>query len=454
MEFSDWLQALEIEQKLRTFLEAKGSEEEFFQSKNVLMPYGNWKDEDNAPGLSKFARDNPGIRGYVQQSPDNMAAMLIFVLMSIQADFQEMISVYPIIIAKLHADWGHKNEKRPLTDKQYASGLQKMQNKVHSMLNVDTTQSDDKQLAFKQPWNLVTMSSIFSWKKDAISQVWTKRDSLFNKITSFIDSNDTVGLYTWLANNVKGLGSPKAGFTVQLCMGKLGCIDVHNINLYSAWAKAKEKGSHRSSLYKKLNPKKFKPNIKGLNNYLQVLDLLSERGIESQQLWDIWVEYVSFNYVSSKGIPSYDTTGRFAGSAVGIDPETNKTPWEFEDLGDIKNRAKPDSKDTYRWGMNPGAGSASRVHRVIGNVRNIKFWNDVLKAAEIGNDKAPDEVRFKDPSYIKAKGDRPHRMLAYIVSDPNLARSIGLSDEYINKALDILRGKGYFKPSTKRKTFV
>jgi hypothetical protein len=251
---------------------------------------------------------------------------------------------------------------------------------------------------------------------------------LFDQVSNYAAKNDVVGMHKFITQRISGLGPVKAGFVVQLIMGKLGCIDMHNINLYSQYAKHYKK----RGLYNALEPARYSgKDDKSINNYLKVLDLLAKEGADTIKLWDVWTNYVAVNYTSEGGRSRYDDTGKFSGHSVGEDDPLYQ---KLSQIGPVPDRSG--GKDTIfkADGRSRGSLAASLGHATIYQIHDKKFWDDMLAAAE--NPMAtPDPLRVKKP----AASDQPAKALAYIVADPDLARSIGLDRDFIDRASEVLQ---------------
>lgn len=51
--------------------------------------------------LSHFVRDQPYIAAFAQASPENMASAIIFVLLTIRADFMQVMQTFPLLMSVL-----------------------------------------------------------------------------------------------------------------------------------------------------------------------------------------------------------------------------------------------------------------------------------------------------------------------------------------------------------------
>jgi len=70
---------------------------------------------------------------------------------------------------------------------------------------------------------------LFGYKRAGYKYLLDKKDGLFSR-TLAQASNELELLDLWAT--VPGLGLAKAGFTVQLITGAVGCLDSHNMRLY------------------------------------------------------------------------------------------------------------------------------------------------------------------------------------------------------------------------------
>jgi hypothetical protein len=137
--------------------------------------------------------------------------------------------------------------------------------------------------------------------------IWENRQQLFNKIQPLAkdvinnpdNTESLIQLFIVVLENVKGLALAKAGFFVQLITGKLGCID-------SIWTKVlnatdpelaalvkkhtggsidRTPGKRPDTLYKRLRKK--------AEGYILLLKAFEERGVDSEDMWNAWVQQVA-----------------------------------------------------------------------------------------------------------------------------------------------------------------
>ena len=96
---------------------------------------------------------------------------------------------------------------------------------------------------------------------------------------------------------VPGLGVPKAGFVLQLCLGKAGCLDTHNLRNFNLQA----------SDFKLTN--NLAKNIVIAQTYLDVCEKLG--GCEV--LWDQWCDFIAerwaYKWPSSEDVSNAHVRG-------------------------------------------------------------------------------------------------------------------------------------------------
>jgi len=405
---------------------------------NPLIPYGKWRIKDEkVPFQSGFLRDQPDIARFSMSSPENLASAIIFVLLTIRADFQQVMHDFPTVMAMLHTQ-GDKLK----TAADLSNAAEDMHVRLSQQVSPEIFDKDD----YAGGYSL--KSTLFGFKNDGIAETWANRERIFDEMRNFFDKNDAVGMFKYLLNTVKGLKPVKAGFVVQIVMGKLGCIDMHNINLYSHYATVYGK----KQLYDDLDPSKYGGRgKKAIDHYLSVLDQLANEGAETMKLWDIWTNYVAHNYVSKKtGRPTYDRSSAFAGHS--IDPN-DPLQQKLKAMGTIPNRkgAGSNMDATYDVADEIGANTGSQAHRIISQVRNKQFYYDLLKQAEENRGEetpfrtgagspqsgVPDEVRI---STVR----RPNKVLAYLVANPDMAKDIGLDKDFLDRAREVMEKSGVF----------
>ena len=114
--------------------------------------------------------------------------------------------------------------------------------------------------------------------------------------------DDPIALHSLLMT-FQGLGIPKAGFAVQLLIGRMGCIDSIN----QAMVYGGDIPPALETSIKKGEPgevrEKMREASKAYGDMLREFqDFLGEKGNESQYLWDLWCKMVAFQ-INNPGVP-------------------------------------------------------------------------------------------------------------------------------------------------------
>lgn len=385
------------------------------KSANPLVPYGDFKQVDPKTGRSGFERDQPPLNSYAVSNPDNMASVMIFVLLTIHADFRQVMQDFPTIMMHLK----HKfNDTTKLGGDRLGASVRDLETGLAQKVNPEKL---DKS-GFAQGYSL--QGTVYGFKKDGIAHIWSNRERIFNDIKSM--GNDVVKMHQYIVQNIGGLGPVKAGFVVQLITGKLGCLDLHNVNLYSQYAKHYK----NKKLYNDLDPMNWsKKDQKSIDNYLRVLDRLEKEGATTKKLWDIWVNYVAVNYATDA--TAYSTKGALSGHSVAEDDPLYQ---KMQGIGPVPDRANKTDKTYTAQGRNTGALSASLGHSTIYQMRDKQYWDDLLKGAEDPSS-TPDSLRVVKPG----GAERPHKALAYLHSNPKWADTLGVNNDYMSRLNQILQ---------------
>jgi len=131
--------------------------------------------------------------------------------------------------------------------------------------------------------NKIESKFLWGFKSDTYSYIMTHKHKIYSQMMAVVNSNKSdhqkaVSLMRVFLR-VPGLGLPKAGFMCQLCVGLVGCMDVHNIKLY---------GLNQNVL--KL-PKTLKNPAKVTEKIAAYVELC--HGYGTEYLWNSWCEYLS-----------------------------------------------------------------------------------------------------------------------------------------------------------------
>ena len=123
-------------------------------------------------------------------------------------------------------------------------------------------------------------ASKFLWgnKGRTYEYVMKRKGFIFNQFLAVVNSNKSDSDKAYSLMNIflriDGLGMVKAGFVCQLSAGLVGCIDLHNIRLYGIDEKILK-------LPKSWNSKDIKDEK--INKYISIC-----HNIGTENLWDTW----------------------------------------------------------------------------------------------------------------------------------------------------------------------
>jgi len=175
---------------------------------------------------------------------------------------------------------------------------------------------------------------------DTVSQIWSNKEKYFTTLPALAKKGDDRALIAHLSK-LPGVQPVKAGFMAQLLFGRAGCIDTHNIDIYSTVfpdmagdldpQKWSVKGDKAAALEK---------GIPGeVDRYVKTLEKLQGRGVGTKQLWDVWVDFVEsfYQYMSEHGMGVYFPMGS------AIDKDDPFYQW-LSQQGPIKKRPSAGKK--------------------------------------------------------------------------------------------------------------
>lgn len=143
-------------------------------------------------------------------------------------------------------------------------------------------------------------ATVAGWKYNTIVYVWNNRHELKSKMDAIHKGGGSDADLIMAMQAIPGVAPVKAGFIAQLIYGRAGCIDTHNIDIYSR-AFPDLKGELKDSLWQKKsgkndNPEDLPANRDSVERYTGTLSKLKDRGIGTKELWDVWVDFVGHMY--------------------------------------------------------------------------------------------------------------------------------------------------------------
>ena len=266
--------------------------------------YINEEEEENVLDLSKeldsgFCDFNPLINQYAQYSPDSLAEMLIFVVATQQMRWYDVVPKFPIMMQHIRDN--------------------------DMLLNPEEAEVNEKgKTIYKIPKAFAQLT--LGFRKNAIQSIWQSRELIFSSMSTLFNKYNSAGedtmqkeeavfeIYLELIK-LPGLGLPKAAFASQLLIGRLGCIDSINLNLYKGLDPEGKLVTYDSKgrptfktpgLSKKTGIIQVtKGGVKLAKEYVEFLKQIakltgSTDASISRKLWDSWVELVAIK-INKKG---------------------------------------------------------------------------------------------------------------------------------------------------------
>ena len=241
---------------------------------------------------SGFCDFNPLINQYAQSSPDGLAEMLIFVVATQQMRWYDVVPKFPLLMQ-------HLREKDILLDPK------------------DSFVNDQGKTIYNIPKSIAQLT--LGPRKNAIQYMWENREGIYSTLKPMFSTYNKGGedslakeeaLFNIYLEFIKlpGLGLPKAAFAAQLIVGRLGCIDSINLNLYKGldpegqlitYDKTGRPSFKTPGKTKKTGIVQItKGGVKLAQKYVQFLKHIAEmtgttEASVSKQLWNSWVELVA-----------------------------------------------------------------------------------------------------------------------------------------------------------------
>ena len=236
---------------------------------------GKDKDSCEITPLSSYANDIGAIQAFAKSSPANFAQVLMFAPLSANVPFAKHWDNFYMLMAILKHQFPERVTR------------QEIEHAVDSF--------GDKYYALAH--------TIGGFKLDTVVEIWSNKENLFHELNALANAGDDVKLMKRL-NMFPGIQSVKAGFVIQLLWGRAGCIDTHNIDIYSKVFPDMDKAGD-------FDEKEWSRKKGGAEKYFKMLDKLKDRGIGTQELWDVWVDFVETMYVmvTHHGMGYYDMQG-------------------------------------------------------------------------------------------------------------------------------------------------
>jgi len=230
---------------------------------------------DLMDATSSFCLYNPQINKFASESPENMFYVLGLVVGTIGTSWVQFRNLYPVYAAYVKQTDGRD---MPI---EYIVGL------------------DGKKVKVAR-W-------FMRGAPKYMRRIWNNRDFLYKQIYEGGLINDEYALYKFILKHIDGMATVKAAFAVQLLMGRLGCIDNINSDIYgapvtitNATGKQIDAPSYKTS--KGVKTDELSPKGKTIiRDYIDFVKAIGKAANSpySQRLWDDWVQLAAAKSVFS-----------------------------------------------------------------------------------------------------------------------------------------------------------
>jgi len=243
--------------------------------KGILDPAAKAGDDMVCPitPLSGYEHHIKAIQKFAFESPANFAQTLLFSPLSANVPFPKHWDNFQLLMMILKHSYPNR-----VSEEELEHAIDSFGKYLHSMAH-----------------------TIGGWKIQTVCQVWNNKESMMRKLMALAKSGDDEAMIQELIK-IPGVQPVKAGFIVQLLFGRAGCIDTHNIDIYSKAFPDLADELQRPSDWE---------GEKGVPKYLKLLGSLDKRGIGTKELWDVWVDFVEnfYRQISNHGLGSYTDMG-------------------------------------------------------------------------------------------------------------------------------------------------
>jgi hypothetical protein len=218
-----------------------------------------------------FCTFNPKISSYALENKDQLAETIIFVIATQQSDWPTVVAQFKHIINKLRMDG-------TLYDKEGRFG---------------------REMGFYKLIGFMGKQKI-----NPINYLWANRATIYSTVKRILSDweygaedrdaeSATFDLFRYFMT-LPQLSYAKAGFTVQLVNGRLGCYDSVNTQIYPIPAAQKKVMINKQGRFKP-QVKSDDINSKRMQAYITFLDQLktNSESPHNQELWDRWTHVIA-----------------------------------------------------------------------------------------------------------------------------------------------------------------
>lgn len=215
---------------------------------------------------SSFCEFVPQIKKFASESPENMFYVLGLVVGTVGSSWPKFRNLYPVYAA-------------------YVKATNASEKEIEFIVGLDGK---------KEP----VASWFYKGAANYIRALWKNKEFLYKKIYGEKLIDDEFELYKFLNRFFQGAGTVKAGFSVQLLSGKIGCIDNINADVYGFPISITDPSGKQVDSAKFKTQNKIKTDIltpageqilKDYINFIKAIGAFTETDA-SQRLWDDWVQ--------------------------------------------------------------------------------------------------------------------------------------------------------------------
>lgn len=313
--------------------------------------------------LSGYRQHIKAIQTFSMASPENFAQTMMFSPLSANVPFPKHWDNFYVLMLILKHHFPNKVDKKELL-----ATIDGFGDKYHALGH-----------------------SIASFKFDTIEHIWNARHQLYSELPKLAAQGNDKAIISRLSQ-IPGVKPVKAGFIAQLLFGRAGCIDVHNLDIY---------GKVFPELKPKLDPNRWQRGEEGVDDYVDTLQSLEKKGIGTEQLWDVWVDFVEnyFKMITEKGA--------YASLGSAIDPDDPN----YKALKGIEIPKMIIGREGEKKGINVplvsgkhGMG-ASATHLQDDPDNVLMQWHKMYRQGKPGSVQAS-AIPFR--KYITPTGERPY----------------------------------------------
>lgn len=488
--FQEWLS----HKAHRLFDEAKKKTNEP-EGGNILLPVSS--ESGVMQVTSNYEEDRPALHRFAVSAEDGVAQALMFVLMTPRSNLRDVWRFFPVILGVLKS-----MPKGDFDEEKFTTRLNDMLNNAvpppdYTPRAKKGTKKDDFH-PVPQGYAMTTVSGATpsNWKIRGITKIWKNATKIQDEVRNMISGNvDVVKLTDKLIDDIPGMDVVKAAFAVQILVGKLGCIDSHNLRIYTDYlystAQGKE-GSERRALLQTIadmDPSQMvmgkdiglpgqysaaqikkgelkKPGgvipraLKAKSNkvtrgskrsksgqidkivrYVRALEMIeNEMGIGTKELWDFWTNYVSQTTVDQGGGHSFNP--RYGSGMKPEDLEKTKlggdttVPYIPKGQGSHHSHKAGEGE---RLKLKPSA--SSRAVGMAHRFDKLQPRDMIDPAIGIAQDPTGAGAHpFLD--VLGTHGQKVHPLLYWAAQDPRMADYLGFGPEKRQELMDLLKHHG------------